>query len=412
MSCINISFCQGEKPVIHQIQFLGIQKMKTSFLNNNIATRTKDELTLKIVQNDVQFLKNIPGIKNAYYSLDTIDNKIFLNYNIEEIHTLLPILNFGGIKGNLWFTFGISDNNWRGLGQTFLAYYQNNNGRHSGKLFFKTPQMNGKKLGFSLSLNKWSSEEPLFFDEGTVQYIYDNNGVAGSIIYAIDRNRSIELGGNFFNEKYFQSTNQELSDPPGPKSFSQNKFLSSFQYYENFLKYNFFYLKGFEWFIRYQNVYNAVDKTKFNSIKFQVKNFIQATHTTNIASRISFAVSTNNNSPFAPFVVDSHVNLRGVGNRIDRGTAQAIINLEIRQTIYHQKNWASQFIIFSDWGSWRNPGGQLSDVFDRSEFRHFVGGGFRVIYQNVFGAVLRIDYGIDIYNSNQRGLVLGLGQYF
>ena len=128
--------------------------------------------------------------------------------------------------------------------------------------------------------------------------------------------------------------------------------------------------------------------------------------------RLRLAISTNNNTPFAPFVVDSHVNIRGVGNRIDRGTAQVVFNAEYRHTIFDTNKWAAQSVVFSDSGTWRKPGGELSDLLNSEQFRQFIGGGIRIIYKKYYGAVFRVDYGVDIFNKKQRGVVLGLGQYF
>jgi len=105
-------------------------------------------------------------------------------------------------------------------------------------------------------------------------------------------------------------------------------------------------------------------------------------------------------------------NLRGVGNRVDRGTAQLVLNLEYRQTVFAIGAWASQLVLFSDLGTWRNPGGILGDLADPDELRHFVGTGIRIIYNKFFLATLRLDYGVDVYNTEQRGFVLGMGQYF
>ena len=86
--------------------------------------------------------------------------------------------------------------------------------------------------------------------------------------------------------------------------------------------------------------------------------------------------------------------------------------MEARRTIYHKRFLSSQLVVFADSGTWRNPGGELKDLFNPDQFRQFVGLGFRINYQRVFGASLRVDYGIDIYNLEQRGFVIGLGQYF
>ena len=89
-----------------------------------------------------------------------------------------------------------------------------------------------------------------------------------------------------------------------------------------------------------QNVYNTVDENWFNTLQFQGRSFKRFGEKGNLAMRLRLAISTNNDTPFAPFVVDSHVNLRGVGNRIDRGTAQVVFNSEYRHTVHDSKRWA------------------------------------------------------------------------
>ena len=397
---------------IDQLQFEGLKKTQSSFLLHFLKSLPGTSITEKSIQKDVQMLKNISGIGNASYSIDTTGKETKLIYQVEEVKTLLPIVNFGGIKGNLWFQVGFTDINWRGKGQSLSGYYQNNDRRHSGQIFYKIPWYRGKPWGFSASLTKWSSREPVFFPEGTVNYDYDNNSIALSVIRHFGFYRNLELGGTFFIEKYTKSELQFLDTPPGPATFRQPKYLSKLEYSENFLNYHLFYLKGYSWRLAMQNVYNTVDKDWFNTLQFQGRSFKRFGHRGNLAMRLRLAISTNNETPFAPFVVDSHVNLRGVGNRIDRGTGQVVFNAEYRQTVYNSSRWGGQLVAFSDIGTWRNPGGNFSDLYDSENFRHFIGGGFRIIYQKVFGAILRVDYGFDVFNKNQNGIVIGLGQYF
>jgi hypothetical protein len=44
----------------------------------------------------------------------------------------------------------------------------------------------------------------------------------------------------------------------------------------------------------------------------------------------------------APFAVDNNINLRGVGNIIDRGTV--VLNSEYRHTLFEKINWLSKAI--------------------------------------------------------------------
>lgn len=415
MICFASSLC-GQKidPILpsQTTAFQGLKKTKVHYLLDILKPEIDSPTPLRKIQQDLITLKNLPSIAHASYTIDTLPNTIHVTYHIEERKTALPIINFGGIKDNVWFSAGFIENNFRGRGDLLIAYYQNNNGRHAGQVFYRKPRIIGSDWGYSASIHKWSSQEPVFFAQGTVQYYYDNNGVGLSLLRNIGLRNRIELGGTYFIESYEKTSNQILENPPGPENFSIHKYLTKLQIKSTYLEYDFFYLSGFETILNYQHVLNFDDKSGFNSLQWQGRMFLRPSDRLNLAFRLKLAVSTNEDTPFAPFVADSHVNIRGIGNRIDRGTAQAVLNIEARYTVFHHQYWSSQIVAFADNGTWRNPGGSLRDIFDSSQFRQFVGLGFRVNYQKVFGATLRVDYGVDLYNVNQKGVVIGLGQYF
>lgn len=397
---------------IDKVSIEGNQKNRSDFLLRFIALAPGSLFSDSIVQKDIQQLKNSPAIGHADYRIDSSGASVELIYQVTEVKTLLPIINFGGIEGNFWWKAGFTDINFLGKGQTLSAHYQNNDRRHSGQLYYRQPYIKSSPWGYSISLRKWASREPLYFPEGIVQYNYDNNSIGITGIRRFGFKRMIEFGGTYFIENYAKSQEQFSDITPGPESLRIPKILTKLDYSENFLNYHVFYLDGLAWRLTLQNVFNLSDPAPFNSLQFEGKYFRRFKEKGNLAFRLKLGISTNNDSPFAPFVADSHVNLRGVGNRIDRGTAQAVLNLEYRQTILESSTWGAQCLLFSDLGTWRNPGGKIEDLWNPEQFRHFIGGGFRVIHNKFYGAVLRIDYGIDIYNKEQKGLVIGLGQYF
>ena len=402
----------SDQAILESVSFTGLHKTKEAYILDLLDPELGSSISEAQIESYLQVLKNLPSVAQADHHIERIDNRLSITYEVTERATALPIINFGGIRGNIWFSLGVTENNFRGLGDVFLGFYQNNNGRHSGQLLYRNPRILDSDWGYSFSINKWSSVEPVFFSEGTVDYYYDNNGVGLSILRNIGLRNQVEVGGTYFVESYEKTEFQLLETPPGPFDFSLNKFLTKTEFRMNYLDYHFFYIQGHESILTYQNVLNLDDRTWFNSLQLQTKLFLRPNKKLNLAFRLRMAISTNEDSPFAPFVVDSHVNIRGVGNRIDRGTAQAILNVEARRTIYHKRYLSSQLVVFADSGTWRNPGGELKDLFNPDQFRQFVGLGFRINYQRVFGASLRVDYGIDIYNLEQRGFVIGLGQYF
>lgn len=397
---------------IANIQFEGLTRTKTDYLQSFLAAQLHSSVDSATIEADVQQLKNIAGIGNANYRLDTTASGLDLTFLVEEVRTLLPIANFGGIRGNFWFQLGFTDINWQGKGQFISAFYQNTDGRHTGQVNYVIPYFKGNKWGLTTSFFRWASREPLFFEQGTVNYDYNNTSLAATLIRHFGVHHQLEIGGSYFVEQYRKSDQQFLENPPGPNALRQPKWLTKLEYRQQFLNYHFFYLDGLDWYLRWQNVYNTIYEDWFTALEFQGRHFSHIGKKGNLATRLRLAISTNNDTPFAPFVADSRVNIRGIGNRIDRGTAQVVLNVEYRQTLFENSLCAVQVVGFSDWGTWRKPGGELSKIFKPQKFRHFVGGGVRLVYQKIYGAILRVDYGIDLYDSQQRGVVLGLGQYF
>jgi len=160
-------------------------------------------------------------------------------------------------------------------------------------------------------------------------------------------------------------------------------------------------------------VYSFKDKDVFNILINDTKYFKRVGKKGNFATRLRLGLSTNSESPFSPFVLDNNINIRGVGNRVDRGTAAVILNTEYRQTVFDKGKFASQLVGFTDAGSWRNPGGTLNDITSSENIQHFAGLGTRLIYKKAFNTSLRIDYSWNLKGpSQQEGFVIGFGQYF
>ncbi|WP_337994746.1 BamA/TamA family outer membrane protein [Polaribacter ponticola] len=135
----------------------------------------------------------------------------------------------------------------------------------------------------------------------------------------------------------------------------------------------------------------------------------------NFANRLRVGLSSNEETPFAPFALDNNVNLRGVGILVDRGTGSIVYNTEYRHTVYDKKWLAIQTNVFADIGAWRNPGGKLNDFIEKDNLKIFSGLGLRFISKKIYNATFRIDYGFRVFdnkNNSNGGIVFGIGQYF
>ena len=149
LMCITTTVVLGQNPdttVVSYINFDGYFKNNVDFLRTNINIADGESINMNTIERGLQNLKNTIGVGTASYKLDTLSDGIGITYSIEEVKTLLPIFNFGGIRNNVWFQVGFVDINWRGRGETISVYYQNNDNRHSGEIFYRKPRIQNLSL--------------------------------------------------------------------------------------------------------------------------------------------------------------------------------------------------------------------------------------------------------------------------
>lgn len=406
-------------------QLEGLSRTQVQYLVNNsneIGLGTKPESTVLFRQPGIplmeqlaklrQELVNLPVFTRADWKIDTIGTDTIVRWTFEESRTVFPLFNFGGVEGNTHFLLGFTDSHLRGRGQQLTAYYQNNDGEHNYFLSFANPALRGSRWGYTLETQRYAAIEPLFFPEGGVNYRYANLsfGIGGS--YTFQPRHTLNFGISTFNERYIKLGGQEGTS--GPEQANLQKFLLKASHNidrRNFLNER---VAGSYHQTVTQLVTTSGEQNPFLIAWHDYQVYRLIGRRGNLAARLRAGLSSNAKSPFAPFVLDSQVNIRGSGNRIDRGTAQLILNLEYRHSIIrdNKDRFAIQLVAFSDLGTWRKPGGELSDLVEQENIRHFVGGGIRLMSLKAHNAVVRLDYGFDRQNKKQRGLVAGFGQYF
>ena len=398
---------------LFDIRFEGISKHNEEYLKRNLRSKLGQDSNSVWINEDLRQLGNLPSIAKVTYRIDTtLASQLILVFEIEEAITLFPILNFGGIRGNVWFQAGFKELNLNGKGHQLALSYRNTDRRHNGELFFKIPYLNNSAWGYSLSLLRWASVEPLYFGEQAVFYNYNNTSLGFTFIHNFSPNHQLEFGATYFVEKYQKNQRHLQEITPGPELAREPKLLYKFTHQIGKISYHHLMPGGWDNTFYAQRIWNINSKDYFNIVFNDTRFFKRIGRRINFATRLRLGISTNNDSPFAPFVLDSHVNIRGSGNRIDRGTAMAVLNLEYRHILFELDRFAFQAVAFSDLGSWRQPGGAVGDLVKLRNVKKFAGGGIRIIYKRAHNASIRIDYGSNLRNGPGSGLVLGFGQYF
>ena len=409
------SFVFSQENIIVDVKIKGIKKIKESFIQNLIHTKKGTALDSIAIEKDIVFLKRLPAVSHAYYQVFQSQDHLYKVYiHIEENFTLIPEVNLWTTTNSQFsYKLGLYDYNFLGRNITFGGFYQNN-GFDSYGINFKAPNLFSRKWGIALSHQNWKSEEPLYFGNKTANYLYNNTSFEVLGLYQINLKNQFNFGVNFFNEKYQYLSG--VTDASIPQNLDLDKTLFKLVYTYNDLDYYYQYVSGFKSVLYTQFVTSS---TAFqNDFLIAWNDFFyykRIKEKGNWANRLRFGLASNENTPFAPFALDNNINLRGVGILVDRGTGVLLWNTEYRYTVVDKKWLAIQTNVFTDFGSWRNPGGELNDFFKSKNIKAYSGIGLRFISKKIYNATFRIDYGFRVSNNpgqSKGGLVFGIGQYF
>ncbi|MGB0891845.1 MAG: outer membrane protein assembly factor [Flavobacteriaceae bacterium] len=405
----------SQKKLILDVKIKGAKKTKISEIHKIIETKKNTVLDSTIIETDIIRLKRLPAISHAYYQVfHSHENKYNIFIHVEENFTLIPEFNLWTTTNNRTaYKIGLYDYNFLGRNITFGGFYQNN-GFNSYGVNFRAPTLFSRKWGISTTYQNWKSEEPLYFGNNSANYLYNNISFETLALYQVNFKNNLQFGINYFKEKY-----QYLSghtDPKVPQLLNVNKYLFKTVYTYDNLDYFYQYIDGFKSQLYGQYVISE-DKKQDDFLIFWNDFFYykRIGKKGNWANRIRFGLSTNNNTPFAPFALDNNVNLRGIGILVDRGTGSIVWNTEYRYTMYENKWFALQSNTFTDIGTWRKPGGSFNNFTDNKFIKIYSGLGLRFINKKIFNAIFRVDYAFKIHNNSNDssgGLVFGIGQYF
>lgn len=392
------------------IVFEGLKRTEEAYLRKFIGWTGEAKPDSNYLASVNQAIRNTRLFNEVHHELIIDGTDTTCKFICQEIKTLLPIVEGGSTKGNNWFRVGLLDENGRGKSIKTVIFYQYND-NHSFYLRQSFPLI-FKSWGLNYLFRKWSFLEPFFFTSGKQYYNYTNLNAEISTSYAFEINRSeLEIGLGYIDEKFTHKMPDTYTD--SPDFFAQKKISFKTIHKYNHINHNIFYLHGWANTLNVLGTYELRDKMPFLSVFNDVRFFKKFPFKGNIAlrQRIGIASNSNINIFLAPFVLDNYYNIRGIGNRIDRGTASFVINAEYRQTLWENKTWGTQVVAFCDSGTWRKPGGKLSDMLKTNNMVVFSGLGGRLIYKKAHDVILRLDYGWGMQGTG-RGFVFGIGQYF
>lgn len=409
---INAQDTCAQQTTISEIHFDGIKKNNPKYLRRFIKSVEGALLDTALVRKDAQSLQNLPALYYVTYNIKEENGMAKIHFDCKEAHTLLPIVNFGkgGNSQSNWFILGATESNLFGRGIQFSGYYQYKE-KHTVVLNYRMPNLFDSRWGFSSHLKLWTTNEPLYFDEESVIYQYNNNIFELNGIYEISPRNQLEFGGAYFVEEYEKLAGENIDLGPEKEKFT--KYLSKVNHNLDRINYFYFFQEGYSIQSNLASVVTEGLPNVFLIFENELKYYKRYKLKGNLALRLKWGISTNSNSPFAAFVLDSQTNIRGIGDRVTRGTGTVFGTVEYRQSLKNTKEskTAIQGVVFSDFGSVRKPGDPFNKFINNDTFNIHTGVGVRFILKRVYNAIIRIDYGHSL-NQDTNGFVIGLGQFF
>jgi hypothetical protein len=401
----------SQSKIVENMEWIGAKKMSVKFMTSFIETKVNQPLDSLKIKRDVAALTRLNGISNVTYKVATKETGYQVTFVLIENWSILPnLMLWTTDEAAAAYRIGVYDYNFLGRNATIGGFYQQN-GISSFGINFSAPFLFSSNFGIESSFQKLASIEPIFIAGSQARYEYANTGAELLGVYRINYRNSFKIGVNIFKEKYKYLSGATAANVPQLLEVDKTLFKSNYNY-DNLL-YDFYLVKGFRsvffgQFVTSSNTFQNDFIIAWNDFSY----FKRIGKTGNWASRLRLGLSSNDNSPFSPFALDNNLNIRGVGNLIDRGTGTIVLNTEYRTTLYEKKWFVLQGNAFVDSGSWRNPGGNFNDFANVDNIRVYPGIGLRFIHKTIFNATFRIDYGHGVTKNATNGIVFGIGQYF
>ncbi len=402
---------------IHSITFSGLTTTKESYLRDLISSKEKEVFVQQQFEDDVFLLRNLNLFFEVEGTATTSDSIHYtLLFRIREANYLYPIVSISGFDDQLKLQLGANHINFLGRAQSIGVLYQYYD-RHSLALFHNAKRHSNRKTGHELALAKYSTIEPLYFSSITGKdtvsaFNFDNYSVSAGGHYWIGRYTNVGLGAAYMYEDYHQR--DDAFDLYGTKRFNFHKHQVRSHIESNRVEHLFERHSGWKSRLYGEWIHTYADAPAPSFLKLQLQGsyYRLIGKRGNFASAVRLGAASNAESPFAPFVLDGFLNVRGIGNRVERGTAELVLNAEYRHTVWKHKYVTIQAVAFTDYGALRMPGSFFNTLFDGPHPNLFTGGGLRFNLNIIYNTCIRVDYSLNPFASSQGGFTFGFGQFF
>ncbi|GAB5565538.1 MAG: hypothetical protein Wins2KO_26010 [Winogradskyella sp.] len=413
---LGFSIISIEAQTVTEVEIEGNKRTRTNFLKRLAFVKEGSTIDTTRVASDERRFRLLPSVASASSNIEKLDDGNYkVTYTVVENFAIIPGLNVSqDVNEDLAYRLSVFDFNMFGQNQIVGGFYSRNVFDSYG-LFWEAPNLITRKWGLGFNYQNNVLQEPIFLENNDdINFKSSNSAFEFRVFYEHNFNNRFELGLNIANLDYVYLDGSLPTSIPEQLELNRVSVVGEYEY--NNITNEFQYVEGFRSLFTFNTTVGASGDTDFLKNFFVGRNdfeyFKRIGSNGNWANRLRLGYATNTNSPFAAFALDNQLNIRGVGNVVDRGTASIVLNTEYRHTLFEKGWFALQGNAFIDAGTWQEPGGELSDLIEGNSASLYSGLGLRFIHKRIFNAVFRIDYGLGFGEKANNGIVFGIGQYF
>ena len=203
IALLSVCFLTAQEQKVDELIITGLKRTKESFIRKLMEVKPASVYDSLAVADDIERLNRLAGIAKATASFkEKEDGSVILTYEIQENFTIIPGLRISTANnGDFAFRVSVFEFNGFGNNQLIGGFYERDVFNSFG-FFWEHPFLFSNKLGLGFNYQNLSSQEPVFFDDGTKDYRFESKSVEGQLLFSFDFHNEAELGLSYINETY------------------------------------------------------------------------------------------------------------------------------------------------------------------------------------------------------------------
>jgi len=397
--------------IVDEVRFSGDFNTREWVLRNEIDLQEGSVFDPEKWELDRKRLATLSIFSEVKSDTQHTGNGIIIEYELDEVWTIIPLLNIGGEIDNLDIDVGILDKDFLGMYIEPGFMYSYFEDRNSYSLWLNMPRLLSRNYSVNLSFKDSHSREPA--DGLGEVYLFDYDRKSTVVNTGIQRrfSENLVVGVGF---QYSHATYNLMPDTLTPIKLQRYREQTRLKpsaavvigrvYYDNF-------------FFDGQDVVICAELMSYDRHDYQPKYFnayIKARSFININDRFNFCnrlfFGTSKTDEVLPlYAISGYSNIRGEYDRISRGSKLYYSNNEVRLRAI-QNSWLhSQLAAFVDFGFAWEEKRAFFDIFEDSYLTYGIGGRLGLV--RFYNAIGRADIAFNTRNG-EITYYISAGQYF